>query len=219
MMDNAWQNPDWGSNKNQFGFDSSLFGGGLGQFLGGLFGNSDDPYKKAQEQYEKWGNKAEGAQRPWQQAGEGAIGDYQKWLQSQENPGEFVNNLMADYQESPYANYLQKQSLRAGQNAASAGGLSGSTPLFQQLQQNAGNISSEDMQKWLQNVLGVNTQYGQGQQNLIQGGQGAANHLTDFYNQMGNRMGENAWNQERGRQNDFWNKFGGIGSMIGSFFL
>ena len=124
---------------------------------------------------------------------------------------------MGQYAESPYAQYLQKQSLRAGQNAASASGLSGSTPLMQQLQQNAGNIASKDQNDWLQNVLGINTQYGQGQNNLMTGGQNAANALTNMNAQMGQQMGQAAYGQQAGKQQDRFNILGGIGNLIGSF--
>jgi len=180
-----------------------------------IFGlGSDKPYQDAMNQYQDWANKSEGAQQPWYNAGKGAIGDYQNWLNSQKNPSEFINNLMGNYQESPYAHYQQQQAMRAGQNAASASGLTGSTPLMQQLQQNAQNISSQDMNQWLQNVLGINTQYGQGQQNLMTGGQNAANALTNMYNTMGQRMGEAAYGKEAGRQQDVWNMIGNIAGMF-----
>jgi len=198
-------------------FDSSMFGSGAGSFLGGMFGDSGKPYDAAMQQYQQWANKAEGAQSPYLNAGKGAIGDYQQWLQGQKDPSGFINNLMGGYQESPYAKYLQQQSMNAGQNAASASGLMGSTPMLQQMQQNAGNIASQDQNQWLQNVLGINTQYGQGQNNLMTGGQNAANSLTNLYNQMGQNMGQAAYGKEAGKQNDFWNTVGGGIGMIGSF--
>lgn len=198
-------------------FDSSMFGSGLGGVLGGLFGDSGKPYDKAMEQYQEWANKSQGTQQPFLDAGTGAIGDYQKWLQGQQDPSAFMNNLMGQYQQSPYNSYLQQQSQAAGQNAASASGLMGSTPFMQQQQQNAGNIAQQGMDSWLQNVLGINTQYGQGQQNLMQGGQNAANSLTNMYNQMGQQMGEAAYGKEAGKKNDFWNTIGGGLSLIGSF--
>lgn len=209
----AWNNPD--SN----GFNPTMFGTGLGEALGGIFGDSGAPYDKAMQQYQQYGNQAQNTQQPYLNAGQSAIPNYQNWLQSQSNPSEFINNLMGQYQESPYAKYLQQQSMRAGQNAASASGLMGSTPFMQQMQENARNISSQDMNQWLQNVLGINTQYGQGQQNLMTGGQAAANSLTGLYNQMGQNMGEAAYGKEGGNQQDFWNTLGGSLGMIGSFFL
>ncbi len=198
-------------------FDSGMFGSGLGGILGGMFGNSGKPYDKAMQQYQQYGNMAAGAQQPYMNAGQGAIGNYQNWLQGQQDPSKFINNLMGGYQESPYAKYQQQQAMNAGTNAASASGLSGSTPMMQQMQQNAGNIASEDQNKWLQNVLGINSQYGLGQNNLMQGGQQAANQLTGLYNQQGQQMGQGAYGKEAGKQNDWWNTLGGIGSLIGSF--
>ena len=198
-------------------FDAGMFGGGLGQLLGGLFGNTDKAYNAANKQYMNWANKSQQAQQPWLNAGQQAIPDYQRWLQRQQNPSGFINNLMGQYNESPYAKYQQQQSLNAGQNAASASGLMGSTPLMQQLQQNAQNISSQDQNQWLQHVLGINTQYGAGQHNLINNGQNSANALTNMYGDMGRQMGENDYNKAASRENNKWNTIGGGLGILGSF--
>jgi hypothetical protein len=194
------------------------FGGGLGGLLGGLFGDSGAPYDAAMDQYQKYAKKAESYQNPFFNAGVGAIPDYQKWLQGMSNPSGFINGLMGQYQESPWAKYQQQQSMRAGTNAASASGLTGSTPFAQQMQQNAANISSQDMNQWLQNVLGINTQYGQGQQNLMTGGQNAANALTNMYGNLGQQMGEAAYGKKAGENQDFWNTIGG-GLSLAAMFL
>jgi len=209
-----------GSQKN--GGYGSPIGGGIMQFLGGLFGHSDDPYKEAQKAYQQYFNQATNAQQPYTEAGQNALGKYQNWLQGQQNPSDFINNLMNQYQESPWAKYSQQQSIRAGQNAASAGGLSngmggaglGSTPFAQQLQQNAQGISSQDMQNWLGNVLGINTNYGQGLQNLIGGGQNAANSLSNLYNTGGENMAGFAYGKQAGQNQDFSNILGGLGHLF-----
>lgn len=191
--------------------------GGLAQFLGGLFGNSGSPYGDAMDQYQKWANMAQGVQNPFLQAGTGAIGNYQNWLSGMQDPSKFMNNLMGQYQESPYAKYMQQQAIRSGQNAASASGMAGSTPFAQQLQQNASNISSQDMNNWLQNVLGVNSQYGQGEQNLMGLGANAANQLTNMYGNMGQQMGQAAYGQQAGNNQDMWNMIGGGLQLAGLF--
>lgn len=198
-------------------FDSGQFGSGLGGFLGGLFGNSGKPYDKAMDQYQKYMQMGQNTQQPFLNAGTGAIGDYQKWLQGQQDPSKFINGLMGNYQESPYAHMLQQQAMNAGNNSASASGMMGSSALMQQQMQNAGQIASGDMNSWLQNVLGINSQYGQGQNNLINVGQNSANALTDMYNKTGQQMGEAAYGKQAGKQNDFWNTIGGGLSMLGSF--
>ncbi len=193
-------------------FDPKMFGSGLGGFFGGLFGDSGKPY----DEYQKWMKKAQEAQQPYLNAGQGAIGDYQDWLKGQKDPSKFINDQMQNYQQSPYNTYLQQQSQNAGNNAASASGLMGSTPFLQAQQQNSANIAQQGMNDWLQNVLGINTQYGQGQQNLMTGGQNAANSLGNIYNQ----MGEAAYGKQAGKQQDFWNTIGGgVGILGGLGFL
>lgn len=183
---------------------------GMGMFLGGLFGDSGAPYDRARQQYEKYGQKAIGAQQPFYQAGVNSIPQYQNWLNRMENPTDFINNMMGQYQESPYAKYLQQQSMRAGENSASASGLLGSTPFAQQMQQNSANIASGDMNQWLQNVLGVNTQYGQGVGNMMNMGQGSANSLSNIYGNMGNQMGATAYGEKAGQLQDRSNMIGGL---------
>lgn len=170
---------------SNFGPWGTLIGAGIGAFGG--FGN--DPYGDAMKKYHQLAQQGRDAQNPFYEAGKGAIGDYQSWLNGQKNPTQFVNNLMGDYKESPYAHYMQQQSVRAGQNAGSASGLMGSTALAQQLQQSASDISGQDMNQWLQNVLGINTQYGQGEKNLMDSGQHAADQITNSYNQESGDIG------------------------------
>lgn len=174
---------------NPFSGGMGGFGGGLGtgiaQLLSGLFGDSSGPYHEYMD-YQKKGL-------------EGYKG-FEDWLNTQKDPSGFINKLMGQYNESPWAKYQQQQSVRAGQNAASANGLMGSTPFAQQLQQNAQNISSEDQQKWLQNVLGINSQYGQGQFGLG----GAKAGIYD-------RLGEGAYGARAGQDQDFFNILGGLG--------
>lgn len=199
-------------------FDSSTFTSGLGGLLGGLFNkNPGKPYDAAMNQYQQYGTLAQGAQQPYYQAGQNAIGNYQNWLNMQHNPVEYLKQIMGQYQESPYNQFLQRQAQNAGNNAASAEGTLGSTPFLQQSQQNAANIGQQGMNDWLQKILGLNTQYGQGQQNLINGGQTSANSLSELYNQLGNHMAEQSYNKETSKKNNLWNTLGGGLSILGSF--
>lgn len=190
-------------------FDSGMFGGGLSSLVGGLFGDSGRPYDNASREYQQWVNRAQQAQQPYADAGTGGIKNYQDWLQQQKDPTAFINKIMGGYSESPYAHYLQQQSQNAGINAASASGLTGSTPFAQSLQQNAHDISSQDQNQWLQNVLGINTQYGEGQHNLMNSGQNSANNLTNLYNNAGQNFAGYRYGQEAGRQQDRNNMIGG----------
>lgn len=192
------------------------------QLISGLTGNSGAPYEGAMDKYQEWAKKAEDAQSPYANAGREAIPHYQQWLNGMKDPSGFINHLMGQYGESPWAKFQQQQAMRAAQNQGSASGLTGSTPLNQFAQQNARDISSQDQNQWLQNVLGINTQYGQGQNNLIGYGQNSANALTNMYGDMGRQMGEAEYGRKAGEGQDKSNIWGGLlgtaGTVVGSMY-
>lgn len=188
---------------------------GFESFLNGIMGQNRQPYSKGMDEYRNWLNQAQGVQQPYYEAGQRGLGNYENWLNTQKDPSKFINDQMQNYQQSPYNTYLQQQSQNAGQNAASASGLLGSTPFLQQQQQNAANISQQGMNDWLQNVLGINTQYGQGQQNLMGVGQNAANSLSNIYGQAGKDLGQATFGRERAGQQDLWNIINGGLGMFG----
>lgn len=200
-------------------FDFNTFASGAGGMLGGLFGRSQKPYKHAMREYQKWLQQNQALQQPYMDAGREGMENYQGWLQNQEDPSGFINNLMQNYQQSPYIANLQRDAQNAGINAASASGLMGSTPFAQQLQQNATNISQQGMNDWLQKVLSINTQYGQGQQNLLQMGQNATNALSGIYSQAGQDMGQLRYNRSRAGSQDMWNGLSGLAEIGSMFFL
>lgn len=190
---------------------------GLGSLGAGLFTDAGAPYQAAMAPFNQYMGQATGAQNPFYQAGTGAINNYQNWLGSMQNPSGFINDQMKNYQVSPWAQYQQQQATRAAQNMGSAEGLTGSSPLMLQAQQNSQNISSQDMQNWLQNVLGINTQYGSGMGNLMGQGANAANQLSNLYSQQGIGMGNLAAGQQAGQNQNVGNIWGGIGSLASMF--
>lgn len=193
--------------------------GGLSQFLGGQFGNSGKPYEKAGQAYMPFFQEAKGYQNPFFNFGKQGMEGMSNWLSSMKDPSGFINNQMNNYQESPWAKYMQDQAMKAGQNAGSATGLTGSTPLMQQMQQNAGGIASQDMNQWLQNVLGINSQYGQGLNAQLGFGQHAGDMLSQLAGNAGDYMGSAAWGKEYGKQQDKAQKRGGLMKMFSSGLL
>ncbi|SRR5579872_6904809 len=191
------------------------FGQALPGFLQYFFGNSGAPYREARNAFTPFFNEAKGYQQPFYNQGVNAMGGYNDWVNSMKNPSDFINNLMSKYQESPYAHNLQQQSIRAGQNIGSAEGTIGSTPMQMQLQQNASNIASGDMNQWLQQVLGINTNYGGGLKNQMDTGQHAADFLSQLLSQGADYMGSAAYGEEAGRQNDKNSLWAGIGKLFG----
>jgi hypothetical protein len=180
----------------------SQFSGDIGNLFSSMFSHPDRPYQKASDTLSKYLPQAQSYLNPFLKAGQGAIPDVQNWLKSMQNPSDFINNLMGKYEESPFAKFQQEQAMRAAQNMGSASGLTGSTPLTQFAEQQAEGISSEDMQKWLSSVLGINSEYGQGEFGLMGQGMQAGNSLTKLMqdymnNQAGLSYGKEAAGQGR----------------------
>lgn len=192
------------------GSGASDIGNGINQIYGGLFGNSGAPFKDARKMLEDYLNQGKNTQNPFYQLGVGAIPDYKNWVSGMKDPSGFINNLMGQYSESPWAKYQQDQSSRRFGNGGSASGLTGSTPLLQDEQQNMHDISSEDQQKWLQNVLGINTEYGKGLNNELGYGQHAADQITDLLKSLGIDIAGLKGSETAAKNKDRSDLFGGI---------
>jgi hypothetical protein len=190
--------------------------GGLNQFLGGIFGNSGAPFGAGMDQLQKYYQQAQQVQNPFLQAGQGAIAPYQNMLGKMSNPQDFYKNIMSGYQQSPAAQYQQQQGMRSANNFGSASGLMGSTPLMQQAQQNAQNISSGDMQNYFNNIMGVNQGAMNGYGNMMNMGQGSANTISELLAQLGQGMGQGAYGQQAGQQQNQHNMIGGLLNMFGN---
>lgn len=188
-------------------FTMMMLGNAGGNLLSSLFTNPSMPYQNAANQYQQWGQMGANAMNPFMQAGASTIPQYQAWAKSMSNPTQFMNNLMSKYQESPNAKFMQQQAMRSGQNMGSAAGLMGSSPLALQMQQNAGNISQQDMQNWMGNVLGVNQQYGGALGNEMNMGEQGANSLMNLYGNMANNMGEMAYGSGTAQNQNIGNIF------------
>lgn len=189
-------------------------GGGLLSLIQGLMGGSGSPYEKYADTYKNYLGQATGAQNPFYKAGTQATGDYQDWAQKMKDPSGFVNNLMSGYSQSPWAKNQQNAATRAATNFGSANGLTGSTPLMQQAQQTAGQISSQDQNQWLQHVLGINTEYGGAEHNLMQGGEHSADIMSQLFNQGGENLGQASAGQRAGQQQDRNSMISGILQML-----
>lgn len=245
------------------GFDPRILSEGIGNLATGLVNNSGDPYRAANNEYKKYFDKAQAPQNPFYNTGINASNSLNNSLNSMSNPNDFMRNLtsgygsnpsysesnrmanptqyfdniMGGYKQSPFAKFRTQQSIRAANNAASAGGLIGSTPLAQANADYAGNIASEDMNNYLAQILGINQQYQgnlnnyignslnsnaqylNGEQSLAQGGQHSADIMSQLYGKQGELMGEGSLGAEYGDEQDTANILGGIGSIASMFFL
>lgn len=159
-------------------------------FLSSLLGKSKNPADKAQPYLNQIAPMAQQNLNPYisrgTEAGDTAYGEFNKLVQ---DPTAFLDSLFANYSMSEGFNNRRNEALRTARDAAATGGFSG-TYGDQKLQTElADSLLSQDMQQWLNNVLGV---YGTGLEGL-QGFQNQGfNASTDLTNILGSTLGSQA---------------------------
>lgn len=188
------------------GGSGGQYGGGLSSFLGGLFGHAGgNPYGDAQRGYDFHAG-------PWSQMGHNAGNAFNQRLGEMGNGQDFYNNTMAGYNESPWARFQQQQGVRAGNAMGSASGLGGSTALANYMQQNAQNLSSQDMQNYFNQRMGINRDYLSGQNQLMNYGANADMQAAPWH-------GEAEYGKARTNQMNQNQMMGGLMQMLLNGFL
>ncbi len=181
--------------------------------LSGMFGWSGRPYDKARDEYKKYMNKGLDEYAPYANAGRNALGNYQNFLNPMQDPNKYFNDIMSKYQESPYAHFQQNEAMNAGNNAASASGMLGSTAHSNANMAMSRNLSSQDMQQYLQNILGIGNTYMGGQQNLMNQGFNAAGARANMYQGGAQYMGDTKGSAAAANQKSLIEGLSGIGDM------
>jgi len=192
-----------------------LIGAGLNlgsTLLGNMFSNRNA--KKEMDYLNQVRGVGEQYLKPFIGRGEAAQDQasqaYQQMLQ---NPTTFVDQIMSSYKPSQGYQFREKSALDAARNAAAAGGFSGTG--YDQREQ-AGLVSGllgQDMQQYLQNILGVQGTGLSGQQHVANQGFNASNSLADY---IGTSLGNQAMlKQAQNRQSAA--NLGGLLGAAGQF--
>lgn len=186
----------------------------LMQMAGSMMNKSQNdptsPYKAAGDQYQKYLGEAQNALNPWITAGQGALGNYQNALSPMGNSTGYINNLMNQYQASPWSQFQQQQGMKAMNNAASAGGMAGSGAQMKAAADYSQGLSSRDMQGWLQNNLDVTDRYLSGQSDISKMGLQGANSLSELLGQLAESMGGAAYGAGQAQNNANTDFLGGM---------
>jgi len=104
------------------------------------------------------------------------------------DPTGFIDELMKHYQESQGYKLKRDEGLRAAGNTAAAGGMRGSLSDIETESRLADSLLGDDMQQWLQNVLGIQKEGLQGESHLYDTGFDATKNLTgDLSNVLGTK--------------------------------
>lgn len=188
-------------------------------WLSQYFGGGGDPAGAANPYYQQIPGVAEKYYNPFIQRGAGAggilSGQFDKMSQ---DPSGFIDALMKNYSGSEGYKLKQEQMQRAAGNAAAAGGMRGSQADISNEADISRRLQGEDMQQWLQNVLGVQHEGLGGEQHLYDVGFDASGRAaSDIENALG-EQGQLAFQGERQRMADRSGRLGGLGSALGGLF-
>lgn len=154
---------------------SSLLGNGLGMSSGSNPANAAMPY------LEQIPGVAEKYYNPYitmgQEAGNNIHSEYQQMLS---DPEAYINAIYAAYEPSDAYQYQQEQMLDTASNASAAGGYTGTEDDIRRQEEITQGLLSQDMQQWLNNVLGVTNTGLQGESHLNDIGYGASGQAANM---------------------------------------
>ena len=187
-----------------------------GAGVAGMFGNQNktNPATQANKALGQIPGQVAPYYQPYVNAGKSALYQGQSQYNTLiNNPQEVYDKLGQGYKESPGYQARLAESLKAGTNAAAAGGSLGAGMHQEELMQRAHDISDQDYEAYLNHMLGL---YGQG----LQGNEGINKMGFDANTSMGNLTGsvtaqqaQNNFSGQQGqnqqRQQNLQNIFGG----------
>ena len=129
----------------------------------------------------------------------------QNYGQMANDPAAFLESLMKGYQPSQAFQMKNKNALNAAGNTAAAGGYRGTGNDMNNEGAISNTLMNEDMQQWLNNVLGLQERGTQGQQGLYNTGFNATTGLTSDLANLGGTQASLAFqgqNQKNMNQTD-----------------
>lgn len=191
--------------------------------LSKLFGGGANPMNDANQYLNQIPGIAHQGYDPYVNAGLDASGKTKSAYEDLMNdPTGFINKLMEGYKPSEGYQFQKGELTKELGNAAAAGGIAGTN--FDQMNQAKGiqGLLSQDMQQFLQNVLGRYDKGLKGEEGIANRGYDASGKLTDALggalNQQGGLAFQNA-QQKNQNKNDMWHLFGkALGAGTGAFF-
>lgn len=186
-------------------------------FLSNLFNGGRNPANAAMPYLDQIPGQTNPYMMPYFQAGAGALsglqGQYDSLLG---NPGQKLNDIGAQYQQSPGLNFAIQQALQGAGHAAAAGGMAGSPQHEQQNMGIATNLANQDYNNWLGQATGLYGAGLSGQQGLAGMGQQAGQSLADMLAQTLAQKGNLSFQGQRQKNQNQNDLFGNIFKTMGS---
>lgn len=182
-------------------------------FWSGVFGGGSDASNSAQQYLSQIPQVAHDAFDPYinmgQTAGNIAQDQYASMAQ---DPQAYINAIMAGYQPSEGYQYQQQQLTDQAQNAAAAGGYTGTESDYQKQMEITQGLLGEDMQQWLNNVMGAQQKGLGGEQQMYNIGYGASGQEA---NMLAGGLGQQAQAAYAGGASDAMQKNALFNSLMG----
>jgi hypothetical protein len=156
-------------------------------WLGDFFKGGKNPADAAMPYLNQIPGMAKGYYEPYINKGNEAYNIFNPELsQMTSDPAAFLEKIMKSYEPSRGYQLQRDEALRAAGNSAAAGGMRGSSNDISNEARIADTLQGQDMQQWLQNVLGIQTQGTQGLTHQFDTGYNASNALSgDLSNVLG----------------------------------
>jgi hypothetical protein len=160
-------------------------------WLSDFFKGGKNPADAAMPYLNQIPGMAKGYYEPYINKGNEAYNTFNPEInQMTSDPAAFLEKIMKGYEPSRGYQLQRDEQLKAAGNSAAAGGMRGSSNDISNEARIADTLQGEDMQKWLQNVLGIQKQGQTGEENLYNTGYNASNALSsDLSNVLGTQAG------------------------------
>lgn len=162
-------------------------GGLLGGAAASLFYNPQSytdaaaPYmNNATNDINNYYGKSVATMQPYNKAGLGALTNYQGQISQMSDPMSFYNHIMNNFQMTPAQQQQQRLGLEGVSNNAAMNGMSGSGNESKDLESYAANNTAEAQQRYLDNIMGINTSAMTGNQNVMNQGFNAASNIGNY---------------------------------------
>lgn len=196
---------------------SALISGGT-SLLGSLFGGDDEYSGPSPEQILE---QAYGMGRetfdPYIQRGHTAQDRAStQYNRMSESPMDFLNEIIAGYSPSQGYKFREQKALEAARNSAAQGGISGTHNDQLGQAEMVSGLLDQDMQQWLQNVLGIQTTGLQGLENTANRGFGASQSLADLLGNISGSQAGLAYNRQQADRDRTGNIIGGLSGLLGT---
>jgi hypothetical protein len=201
---------------------AAALGAGAMGLAGNLFGgrNREDPGNAAMAHLQNNPQFGREAYNPFIQQGQQAGQQlHPREDQMAQNPNDYYNQIMGQYQESPNYKYQLDKQMQGAHNTAAAGGLVGTEGDVRNRAELMHALMGTDMQQYLQNIMGIQGRGMLGQESRVERGYGAAGSLADYLGNsnagMAGYAGEGARYRNDTRAQRRNNIYGALANLIG----